>query len=548
LAQARHLARDPDAPHRKLTMKPEEWAAEPKTSMPIERSTSFLKVPGAEQYPTGPLVAFLICIMITDGGDGALFPSVSKAMERTIDFDVTIIGQMATMQAFIQAIFGPFWGVMCARGYMERKTILTTMTFAQGLATFTMVFFVNNWTAMMLLRGLNGACLAGLLPVANSIVADRFDDSIRGRMFALMNMARSLGGGLFGALYVTTSEWCPYLDRYTSCQEPDPNECNAAVEPCSCLDQDGSGYFGWQWAFLLTGGLIMAFAPVIYAFMRPPPVVIKNVAVEGQNIVVSELKALAQLLWNTPTFLILVVQGCFGGMPWSALQFRAFFFETAGLSKDQVATIMTTISFVGIFGGGLSGWLSDKLVSIWPLHGRIINAEFSVYGGIPFAFVTFSSTFQPSAESAFVYFFTIQVLMHLICGGVGGGTNAPILSQLAEPEERALVIAWQASLEGSIAAFGPLIFTTLLDAFGYDPKCNDVCNPQPGCGPAEDNVAAAGTALVFTSSVPWMICGGLYTSLHYYYPRDMERIFIRRRLDAEAAASRQALSTELTNS
>merc|ERR1712176_1689223 len=50
-----------------------------------------------------------------------------------------------------------------------------------------------------------------------------------------------------------------------------------------------------------------------------------------------------------------------------------------------------------------------------------------------------------------------------ICGGVGGGTNAPILSQLAEPEERALVIAWQASLEGSIAAFGPVIFTTLND-------------------------------------------------------------------------------------
>jgi len=529
------------APARKLTMKPEEWAAEPKTSMPIERSTSFLKVPGAEQYPVGPLVAFLIAIMVTDGGDGALFPSVSKAMERTIDFDVGIIGQMATMQSFVQAIFGPFWGVMCARGYMERKTILTTMTFAQGLATFSMVFFVNNWWAMMLLRGLNGACLAGLLPVANSIVADRFDDSIRGRMFALMNMSRGLGGGLFGALYLATSEWCASSGRFSSCVQPDPNDCNAQVEACNC-----GGYFGWQWAFIFTGASIMAFAPVVYTFMKPPPVAIKNVAVAGQNIVISELKALAMLLWNTPTFLILVVQGCFGGIPWNALQFRAFFFETAGLSKDQVATIMTTISFVGIFGGGFSGWLSDKLVSIWPMHGRIINAEFSVYGGIPFAFLTFSSTFQPSADSAFVYFFTLQVLMHLICGGVGGGTNAPILSQLAEPEERALVIAWCASLEGSIAAFGPLIFTTLLDVFGYDPDCSDTCNPPSYCGPVGDNVAAAGRALVFTSSVPWLICGGLYSSLHYFYPRDMDRIFERRRLENEAAGA--ALGTELVNS
>merc|ERR1712048_1200526 len=133
----------------------------------------------------------------------------------------------------------------------------------------------------------------------------------------------------------------------------------------------------------------------------------------------------------------------------------------------------------------------------------------------------------------FVYFFTLQVLMHLICGGVGGGTNAPILSQLAEPEERALVIAWQASLEGSIAAFGPVIFTILNEEFGYDPACNNECTAPDTCGPPEENAAAAGAALVFTSSVPWMVCGALYTSLHYFYPRDMERIFERRRLKHE---------------
>merc|ERR1711963_1077587 len=310
--------------------------------------------------------------------------------------------------------------------------------------------------------------------------------------------------------------------------------------PCTC-----DGFWGWQYSFIITGIAVMAFAPVVYACMKPPPIKVTGVSQAGQNIIVSELSALGKLLCNTPTFLILVVQGCFGGLPWSALQFRGFFFETAGLSKEQVTTIMTTIGFVGIFGGGLSGWLSDTLVGIWPMHGRIINAEFSVYGGIPFAFLTFSQGFHPAGDSLFVYFFTLQVLMHLICGGVGGGTNAPILSQLAEPEERALVIAWQASLEGSIAAFGPLIFTTLLDVFGYDPTCNDRCNPPDYCGDPQENVDAAGAALVFTSSVPWMICGGLYTCLHYFYPRDMERIFIRRRLDAEAAGN---LSTELTNS
>merc|ERR1712038_700432 len=205
---------------------------------------------------------------------------------------------------------------------------------------------------------------------------------------------------------------------------------------------------------------------------------------------------------------------------------------------EEVTTIMTTIGFVGIFGGGLSGWLSDTLVGIWPMHGRIINAEFSVYGGIPFAFLTFSQSMHPGKDSIFIYLFTLQV----ICGGVGGGTNAPILSQLAKPEERALVIAWQASLEGSIAAFGPLIFTTLNEMFGYDPDCNAKCNKPATCGSDEENTVAAGNALVFTSSVPWVICGLLYTSLHWVYPRDMERIFTKRRLAAEGA-----MATELTN-
>merc|ERR1719166_404673 len=104
---------------------------------------------------------------------------------------------------------------------MERKTILTTMTFSQGFCTFAMAFFINSQAAMLFLRGLNGACLAGLLPVANSIVADRFDDEIRGRMFALMNMSRGLGNGLFGAAYSITSEWCTSEGRFESCEQGD---------------------------------------------------------------------------------------------------------------------------------------------------------------------------------------------------------------------------------------------------------------------------------------------------------------------------------------
>merc|ERR1711920_941536 len=277
--------------------------------------------------------------------------------------------------------------------------------------------------------------------------------------------------------------------------------------------------------------------------MKPPPIILKSAPTSGENIIVKELKALGKLMSNTPTFAVLVFQGCFGAMPWNAMFMRTFFFQTYGLSAESATTILTVGNYVGIFGTGLSGWLSDTLAKKWPMHGRIINAELSVYSGVPICFFTFSTIFAPSAESASLFFMTLSVLLAVVQGGVQGGTNIPILSQLAEPEDRALIISWQGSLEAAVATFGPVIFAVLNDIYGYKAECNDVCNPLPDYCDEDTNARAAGTALLYTTIVPWSICGALYSTLHCLYPRDMERIFERRRLAGGAG-----LSTELTNS
>jgi len=507
-----------------------------KASMPLERSVSFLKVPGAEEYPVGPMLAFLVGIMLTVGADDSIFPNISKALERTVNFDVGEFATLQTIQGVTQALLGPVWGVLCARGYLDRRTILAILTLTQGLATLIMAFYVNQLWAMRILRCLNGACLSGMMPVTFSIIADRFDDEVRGRMCALMNMCKGVGGATCGFFYGVTAEWCTSEDRWESCQSNDP-----CISNCGC-----GGLFGWQYSFIITGVFAIAFAPFVYAFMRPPPIVVKSADTSGENVFVSELKSLGNILSTTPTFLVLVVQGCFGAMPWNAMHLRTFFFQTAGMSPEAATTILTTANYVGIFGTGLSGWLSDTLVKIWPLHGRIINAELSVYSGVPICFLTFSSSFAPSSGNAFTYFMTLSVLLAVVQGGVQGGTNIPILSQLAEPEDRALIISWQGSLEAAVATFGPVIFAILNDIYGYKAECNDVCNPLPDYCDEDTNARAAGQALLYTTIVPWSICGSLYSTLHCLYPRDMERIFERRRLEAEGPGA--GLSTELTNS
>jgi len=285
----------------------------------------------------------------------------------------------------------------------------------------------------------------------------------------------------------------------------------------------------------------MVFGPLIYLFMKAPPVITKaapKVAEEGAGN--QECATFLRLL-KTPTFAILSFQGGFGVIPWKAFEFKTFFFETAGLDKAQVASVNFIGGFGGIFGSPLGGWVGDKLNSCWPLHGRVLCAELSVYGGIPIAYLTFYADL-PGAEYAYWYYLILTVALGVVATWAGPGTNNPILSTLVEPDERALIISWQIAIEGGLSSLGPVLFTQLLPILGYDADCSNPCNPPPTCGTVEDNIRAAGFALFLTTCVPWVMCGGLYSCLHCTYPGDAARI------EAARAQRLTDLSTELVES
>lgn len=239
----------------------------------------------------------------------------------------------------------------------------------------------------------------------------------------------------------------------------------------------------------------------------------------------------------------------FGLIPWRAFDFRPFFFETAGLNKIQSATVNSSGGFAAAAGSAFGGWMGDTLNRCWPLHGRVLAAEIAVYGGIPIAFLTF--TFTPDASWAFGYYFALTVGLGLIATWTPAACNSPVLSSLASPNERALILSWQVSLEGAVGAAGGILFTYLIEWFGYDPSCNDPCTAGASCA-GKDNKAIAGRALVWTSCVPWLLCGALYSSLHCTYPRDLADLEAERLakggMDPLTAERLAAGTTELATS
>lgn len=470
------------------------------------RTVSFLALPDVEEVPIVPMMFCLILVSMSEGLDACLFPSVTAAIEEFENFDVSYLGYIATFQLLFQAAGGPMWGVIASRGMMTRKNILMICTFFQGLATALMWININNLFVLCSLRAVNGVMLAGLRPIANSIVGDRFDDAVRGKYFGQIMGAMQLGVAIGTFLTISNSKAIIIGDA-----------TNVTLR-------------GWQAAFIAIGGFTMALAPLIFFLLVDIPV---SVAKEVEGPKENELQAICRLL-KRPTFCMLVFQGCFGLIPWRAFDFRDFFLsKVGGLDQTDRATIGAFGGMGAVIGSLLGGPIGDLLHKIWPHHGRVLCAEISVYGGIPIAYACFQ--LRPAdfgmADSAFWYYFGVTLLLGLVATWTPAGTNNPVLCALALPHERALILSWQTSLEGSVGALGPVMFSVLLkNVFGYDARCNDEKFEDANKALC-DNVGAAGSALVWTSCGPWLICGMMYSSLHYTYPRDLAAI------ESERAAS-----------
>lgn len=461
---------------------------DPTTSLP--RQTSLLATEGAENYPILPMMTLLCLVGITEGLDGGLFPAISKALENTVDFDVGTLGFMAMVQFLCQAFGGPVWGVFAARGIMTRKQILVIGTLMQGLATLVMWMFIENFTMLLIMRGFNGICLGALRPIANSIVGDRFDDVTRGKYFGYIYFCFILGTGLSQLFAAMISETVFFPDFPT--------------------------FWGWKLSFIFIGVFTMSLAPAIHLCLRAPPV---NVDANKNGGFKQEMQAIFKLL-RMPTFAMIVLQGCFGVIPWRAMDFRIFFFETVGLAKTDAATVATLGGTGNLVGALASGFIGDTLNRVWPMHGRILTAELSVYGAIPIAFFTYFVF--PNEEIAYWYYFSLTFALGAVAQWASAGCNSPVLCNLVPEDERSLVLAWQTSLEGAVGALGPVIFTFLLkEIFNYDTECNKEENfDRPDC----QNAEAAGQALGYSTCVPWAFCGLAYTSLHYFYPRDLRAL------------------------
>mmetsp|Transcript_8005 Transcript_8005/g.17304 ORF Transcript_8005/g.17304 Transcript_8005/m.17304 type:complete len:540 (-) Transcript_8005:112-1731(-) len=470
------------------------------------------------------LLALLCAVCSLEGADAMLLPVCFHALERDLALTPVNLAYMALAQALFQSVAAPVWGIIADRGIATRRTILTMGCVGWGLVTILLAV-VNSFSSMIVLRAVNGSLLACLNPVSQGLVADITAEHRRGRILGLLQF--SVQAGMAVVALVAT----PLSTR-------------------SILRMQG-----WRVVFSAVGLCSLLLAVLVGCSMEEPPregsgegtsaangTKEKEASIEkadrstgkGCGLILSEVKRLSSL-FRLPTFTVIVLQGLFGSVPWNALGFGTMYFQKAGFSDEQSASLTFLFLVATAFGGLLGGCVGDGLTHCCPRHGRPLTAQISVSSGIPIVTLIFL-VIEPNPE-AFIPYVVLMVTLGLTSSWCGAGVNRPILSEIVGPESRSVIIAWDVALEGSAAALlgAPAVGFLAERVFGYSVlpsaghaslgKLHDGSSQAAMEELANDrNVHALGSALATATSVPWLICLVLFTFMHWSYPRDKDRV------------------------
>mmetsp|Transcript_67616 Transcript_67616/g.189284 ORF Transcript_67616/g.189284 Transcript_67616/m.189284 type:complete len:529 (+) Transcript_67616:70-1656(+) len=439
----------------------------------------------ADAEPSLLVQALLCCVSILEGADTQLLGASMRALQEDIGLHLTDLAYMTVSQAVCTNIAAPLWGILADRGILRRRTILLLAATGQGLTVIAFAF-MPSLPYMVLCRAFDGALLAALRPISNGIVADVTSENRRGTVFG------RLQSGFIMGIFVTGLFVVP-MARKTIL-----------------------GFHGWRVAFVMVGTFSMIVAALVGQFLEEPPHTDYGGA-KGFRAVVDELWSLLRF-FRLPTFCVMIVQGIFGTMPWTALSFMALFFQLSGISDGQVAVIAGAQALSGAIGNMLGGLASDVLARRFGLHGRPLSAQLTVAMGIPIVYFIFVGI--PPGTGSFGGYFALMVAFGLLGTWAQSGTNFPILSHIVPPSCRSRVLAWESAFENSIASgIGPVIVASLAEGvfhytFGQEQK-DGVDIPS---------AVALGRAMAVAICVPWLVCFAVYSMMHYTYPRDIRKL------------------------
>jgi len=429
-------------------------------------------------------LAALFLLAVLKGADQQMLPSSFRAMEHDLHFAPSQLAVMALCQGVAAAVTGPMWGNFVDSG-ASRKWLLQVGTGLWGICTIQLAM-TSNFALMIVLRVLNGAALAMIVPVVQSMVADLTDSSNCGSTFGKVSCSCSLGQVL-ACLMVT-----PISEQYVF------------------------GMRGWRFSLASFGVLSLLTIPFVRMAVDEEPRVWKP----RRFGICREVRTMYQFL-KIPSFRVIILQGVFGTIPSAAQSFTTMYLQYMGVSNALCGLILALRTIGDGLGNTVGGTLGDLAHRQQPSNGRIYVAMASCFASIPFAYVIFVGV-GPTSNSQ-VLLAGLLFLGGLVSSWEVSGCLNPVLIDIVPRRQLASAFAWNVAIvftSGNI--IGPMfVGLTAQHLFHY--KLTEDGVETMSTEVRMRNAQALGRSLCLTSTIPCTISAIIFSMLFWTYPKDKHR-------------------------
>jgi MFS family permease len=370
------------------------------------------------------VVGVFFVFMLLHQADKLLIGQVLTDIRETFQIDEFEAGVLGTGALVVAAIFYPLWGYLYDR-YGRAKLL----ALASAIWGFTTMFgaIAPTYSTFLAARSSTGIDDASY-PGVYSLISDYFGPTVRGKIYGILQVTAPLGFMLSLILVLALNNT-----------------------------------IGWRNIFLLTGGLGILIALVIFFGVREMPRGKAEPELEDMaEIAVHKIdrKALSTLLQRR-TLLPLFAQGFFGVFPLNVMTFWFFtYMETErGYDEGTITTIMGAAVMTMAVGAFLGGFVGDWLFKRTP-RGRLIVSFTGVVAAMILMFITLN---VPNDNiPLFGLLLPITALFVLF----SGPNVISTVYDITVPEIRSSALAIQYFIENIGAAASPALVGWLAAATG----------------------------------------------------------------------------------
>eukprot|EP00960_Hanusia_phi_P064955 765966-Hanusia_phi.AAC.9 len=283
---------------------------------------------------------------------------------------------------------------------------------------------------------------------------------------------------------------------------------------------------GWQISFVGVGGLsLLVGIAVVFLMAEFRPEEQENESSlsskEGfLTVIQKEVKFLISY-FTIPSFLVILVQGMFGCIPWTAMSFLTMWFQYIGISNAVSGVLITMQIFASGVGGIVGGIVGDFLAKYWsPFRGRPLAAQVSILCGL--LLISWILVKVPKSPDSFSAYAWLNILFGLTATWAGVACNQVVLLEVVTPNNRARISALLNSLNGAVAAVlgGPAV-GFLAEMYGYKSPAKGTSISDLTRAERESNLEALTKALLQASVPPWILTLATFSFLYWTYEKDV---------------------------